>query len=117
MFFNNVTVNGVALKVAFVRSDENGVSVTGMTDSGHTMEVNFTFVDGMSLSLNSQAVEAPKKERKVRKAKAAPEVAAESVRVAEVAELSEAEYFALSHKRGRRSEATKNALALYEATH
>lgn len=103
MFYNNVTVNGVTLKVAFVRTTENGLSVTGMTDSGEVMEVEFSFADNMRLVAEYKANEAPvKKERKARKPKAQPEVAEVVAPAVESGEVpSEEEYLTLTQKRGR----------------
>ena len=74
MFVNNVVVNGVALKVAFVRSDENGVTFTGMTSNGENFHAYFQFIDGVQVNFGvADAVVAPaKKERKPRTLKAAP---------------------------------------------
>lgn len=116
MFVNNVVVNGVALKVAFVRSDENGFSVTGMTDSGHTMEVEFSFCDGMRLVAEVKEVAPAKKERKPRKAKAQPEVVEVAAEVAEVVEMAtDAEYaeYLTQNRRGRPSK----KIAAYKAAH
>lgn len=121
MFYNNVTVNGVTLKVAFVRTIENGLSVTGMTDSGHVMEVEFSFADNMRLVAEYKANEAPvKKERKARKPKAAPEVAEVAAPVVESAEVpSDEEYLSLtsSRGRGRPSKAVAAKIAAYKAAH
>lgn len=121
MFYNNVTVNGVTLKVAFVRTIENGLSVTGMTDSGHVMEVEFSFADNMRLVAEYKANEAPvKKERKARKAKAAPEVAEVAAPVVESVEVpSDEEYLSLtsSRGRGRPSKAVAAKIAAYKAAH
>lgn len=121
MFYNNVTVNGVTLKVAFVRTIENGLSVTGMTDSGHVMEVEFSFADNMRLVAEYKANEAPvKKERKARKAKAAPEVVEVAAPVVESVEVpSDEEYLSLtsSRGRGRPSKAVAAKIAAYKAAH
>ena len=121
MFYNNVTVNGVTLKVAFVRTIENGLSVTGMTDSGHVMEVEFSFADNMRLVAEYKANEAPvKKERKARKPKAAPEVAEVATPVVESVEVpSDEEYLSLtsSRGRGRPSKAVATKIAAYKAAH
>ena len=103
MFYNNVTVNGVTLKVAFVRTIENGLSVTGMTDSGHVMEVEFSFADNMRLVAEYKANEAPvKKERKARKPKAQPEVAEVAAPAVESVEVVDDEtYLSLTQNRGR----------------
>ena len=113
MFVNNVVVNGVALKVAFVRSDENGFSVTGMTDSGHTMDVEFAFCDGMRLIAETAQAAPVKKERKPRKAKEQPEVAAE---VAEVATDEQYAKYLTQRASGKRGRAPK-AIAAYKAAH
>lgn len=118
MFYNNVTVNGVTLKVAFVRTIENGLSVTGMTDSGHVMEVEFSFADNMRLVAEYKANEAPVK--KERKAKAAPEVAEVAAPVVESVEVpSDEEYLSLtsSRGRGRPSKAVVAKIAAYKAAH
>lgn len=124
MFYNNVTVNGVTLKVAFVRTIENGLSVTGMTDSGHVMEVEFSFADNMRLVAEYKANEAPvKKERKARKPKAQPEVAEVAEVAAPVVESAEVpsdeEYLSLtsSRGRGRPSKAVAAKIAAYKAAH
>ena len=121
MFYNNVTVNGVTLKVAFVRTIENGLSVTGMTDSGHVMEVEFSFADNMRLVAEYKANEAPvKKERKARKPKAAPEVAEVAAPAVESVEVpSDEEYLSLtsSRGRGRPSKAVAAKIAAYKAAH
>lgn len=121
MFYNNVTVNGVTLKVAFVRTIENGLSVTGMTDSGHVMEVEFSFADNMRLVAEYKANEAPvKKERKARKPKAAPEVAEVAAPVVESVEVpSDEEYLSLtsSRGRGRPSKDVAAKIAAYKAAH
>lgn len=121
MFYNNVTVNGVTLKVAFVRTIENGLSVTGMTDSGHVMEVEFSFADNMRLVAEYKANEAPvKKERKARKTKAAPEVVEVAAPVVESVEVpSDEEYLSLtsSRGRGRPSKAVVAKIAAYKAAH
>ena len=121
MFYNNVTVNGVTLKVAFVRTIENGLSVTGMTDSGHVMEVEFSFADNMRLVAEYKANEAPvKKERKARKPKAAQEVAEVAAPVVESVEVpSDEEYLSLtsSRGRGRPSKAVAAKIAAYKAAH
>lgn len=121
MFYNNVTVNGVTLKVAFVRTIENGLSVTGMTDSGHVMEVEFSFADNMRLVAEYKANEAPvKKERKARKTKAAPEVVEVAAPVVESVEVpSDEEYLSLtsSRGRGRPSKAVAAKIAAYKAAH
>lgn len=123
MFYNNVTVNGVTLKVAFVRTIENGLSVTGMTDSGHVMEVEFSFADNMRLVAEYKANEAPvKKERKARKAKAAPEVAevaAPAVEVESVEVPTDEEYLTLTQNRGRGrpSKDVAAKIAAYKAAH
>lgn len=119
MFVNNVTVNGVALKVAFIRSDENGFSVTGMTDSGHTMEVEFSFCDGMRLVAEVKEVAPAKKERKPRKAMAQPEVVEVAAEVAPVVEMATDEQYAeylTQRASGKRGRAPK-AIAAYIAAH
>jgi len=118
MFVNNVTVNGVALKVAFIRSDENGFSVTGMTDSGQTMEVEFSFCDGMRLVAEVKEVAPAKKERKPRKAKAQPEVVevAEAAPVVEMATDEQYAEYLTQRAAGKRGRAPK-AIAAYIAAH
>ncbi len=119
MFVNNVVVNGVALKVAFVRSDKNGFSVTGMTDSGQTMDVEFTFCDGMRLIAEAAQPAPVKKERKPRKAKAQAEVAEAVAEVAPVVEMATDEQYAeylTQRASGKRGRAPK-AIAAYIAAH
>ena len=121
MFYNNVTVNGVTLKVAFVRTIENGLSVTGMTDSGHVMEVEFSFADNMRLVAEYKANEAPvKKERKARKPKNVnPDEQPELAATPAVEVPSDEEYLSLtsSRGRGRPSKAVAAKIAAYKAAH
>lgn len=123
MFYNNVTVNGVTLKVAFVRLLENAISVTGMTDSGHVMEVEFSFADNMRLVAEYKANEAPvKKERKARKPKAQPEVAEVATPAVEVESVevpTDEEYLTLTQNRGRGrpSKDVAAKIAAYKAAH
>ncbi len=117
MFVNNVVVNGVALKVAFVRSDENGVTFTGMTGNGENFQAYFQFVDGVQVNFGvaDVAVAPVKKERKPRKTKAQPEVIENAPDVPAVEMATDAEYaeYLTQNRRGRPSK----KIAAYKAAH
>ncbi len=112
MFVNNVVVNGVALKVAFVRFDENGLSVEGMTPSGTTEKLQVPFCDGMTLTVEIAQPVPVKKERKPRKAKAQPEVV-ENAPVVEMATDAEYAEYLTQNRRGRPSK----KIVAYKAAH
>lgn len=122
MFVNRISVNGTVLVTAFVRTLENGLSITGITEAGENFQANVEFVNGMVVSFGADAAPAApvKKERKPRKAKAAPEAAEVVAPVVESVEVVDDEtYMALTsgRGRGRPSKAVAAKIAAYKAAH
>lgn len=126
MFVNDAVVNGVVLKVAFVRLLENAISVDGMTPDGQRFTVELPLSDGMILSVAPGVENTPaapvKKERKARKVKSSdpamePVLCAPAVESVEV--VDDATYLTLTQNRGRGrpSKDVSAKIAAYKAAH